>query len=289
MTVNGTVRTPFRLEPRPGAVVRGDLWTPPPPVERPGAAIVVCHGFKGFKDWGFFPFASQTLATRLGCPVVAFNFSGCGIGDDLETFSESDAFAHNTFSLECADLSAVLDGLGSGQLGDLSCQPAEQMGVLGHSRGGVATILSGERPDVMALTTWAGIASPTRYSEMFEGLGPGDFLEIVNARTGQVLPLYADVVDDLVANGERFDLEASLRRSRVPLLVIHGTKDPTVPPADAERLAAAAPDSSRLEFIDGAGHTFEVGHPFAGPSPELTEALARTGEHFDRHLTGVRN
>ncbi len=286
--MDGVTRTPFRLEPRPGAVVRGDLWTPSPPAERLGVAVVVCHGFKGFKDWGFFPFASRTLAARLGCPVVSFNFSGCGVGDDLETFSESDAFAHNTFSLECADLNTVLDGLGSGQLGDLSCLPAERIGVLGHSRGGVATILSGERPDVLALTTWAAIASPMRYAEMFEGLGAGDFVEIINARTGQVLPLYADVVDDLVANAERFDLEASLRRSRVPFLVVHGTKDPTVPPSDAERLAAAAP-GSRLEFIHGAGHTFEVGHPFAGPSPELTEALARTGEHFDRHLAADRD
>jgi len=287
MNADEPTRNPFRFEPRPGAVLRGDVWNPSPDAALPDAAIVVCHGFKGFKDWGFFPFTSRTLAEQLGCPVVSFNFSGSGIGDDLETFSESEAFGHNTFSLELADLNAVLDGLRSGRLGDLSCQPVDRIGVLGHSRGGVATILSGEHPDVVALTTWAGVASPMRYAELFEGLGPGDFVEIKNARTGQILPLYMDVVDDLTANAEQFDLEASLGRSRVPLLVVHGTKDSTVPPSDAERLAAAAP-GSRLAFIEGAGHTFEVGHPFAGPSPEFAQALAHTSQHFEHHLATNR-
>ncbi len=281
--MNEPTISPFRLEPRPGSVLRGDLWNPSPDIDLPGAAIVVCHGFKGFKDWGFFPFASRTLAAEVGCPVVSFNFSGSGIGDDLETFSEEDAFGHNTFSLELSDLNAVLDGLRSGRLGDLPCQPVERFGVLGHSRGGVATILSGERADVVALTTWAAIASPMRYAELFAGRDPGEFIEVANARTGQILPLYMDVVDDLAANREKFDLEASLSRSMVPLLVVHGTEDPTVAPGDAERLAAAAP-GSQLAFVEGAGHTFEVGHPFAGPSPELTEALARTCKHFEKHL-----
>lgn len=265
-------------------MIRGDVWTPSRRQPRPDVAVVVCHGFKGFKDWGFFPYASRTLATRLGCPVVAFNFSGCGVGDDLESFTEPEAFGHNTFSLECADLNAVLSGLSEGKLGELTFPSIGRFGVLGHSRGGVAAILSGERADVVALVTWAAIASPMRYAAMFEGVEPGGFVEIVNARTGDVLPLYADVVDDLESNAERLDLEASLGRSRIPLMVIHGTEDPTVPPNDARRLTAASPHA-RLEFIDGAGHTFEVGHPFAEPSPELTAALGLTGEHFDRYLT----
>lgn len=283
MTTNEPKRLPFRIEPRPGAVLHGDVWNSSPNVGGSGAAVVVCHGFKGFKDWGFFPFASRTLASQLNCPVISFNFSGSGIGDDLETFSEIDAFGHNTFSFEVADLFAVLDGLKSGRLGDVALPAVDRVGVLGHSRGGVATILSGERTDVVALATWAAIASPMRYAASFEGLKPGDYVEIANSRTGQILPLYMDVVDDLEANAERFDLEASLRRSMVPLLVVHGTADPTVSPDDAKRLASAAP-GIQLAFIEGAGHTFEVGHPFAGPSPELTEALSHTSKHFLRHL-----
>jgi pimeloyl-ACP methyl ester carboxylesterase len=245
--------------------------------------VVVCHGFKGFKDWGFFPHASETLAARLGCHVVSFNFSGSGVGEDLETFSEPESFGRNTFSKECADLDAILDGLAAGQLGDLRIPRAESVGILGHSRGGVAAILAGERPGVSAVTTWAAISSPFRYADAFENVGPGGFVEVTNARTGDVLPLYRDVVDDMEANPQRFDLESSLRRSAVALLVVHGTEDAAVSVSDAHQLADAGM-GARLELIPGAGHTFEVGHPFAGPSPELSTAIDFTVEHFADQL-----
>lgn len=121
-------RSPFTLESPLGGVIRADYWTPTD-LFRPHAAVAVCHGFKGFKDWGFFPHASETLAARLGCPVVSFNFSGSGVGEDLETFSEPEAFGHNTFSRECSDLDAVLDGLEAGRLADLRGPRAESIGV----------------------------------------------------------------------------------------------------------------------------------------------------------------
>ena len=275
-------RTAFRLESEHGGILRADSWAPST-LNLPHTAVVVCHGFKGFKDWGFFPHASETLAARLGCHVVSFNFSGSGVGEDLETFSEPEAFGRNTFSKECADLDTILDGLAGGQLGDLQVPAAESIGVLGHSRGGVAAILAGERPEVRAVTTWAAISSPFRYADAFENVDPGGLVQVTNARTGDVLPLYHDVLDDLESNRQRFDLESSLRRSAVSLLVVHGTEDAAVSPDDASQLAAAGVDA-RLELIPGAGHTFEVGHPFAGPSLELLAALDLTVEHFADHL-----
>ena len=278
----GVTRTAFRIEAPLGGVIRADLWTPSA-LSRPHATVVVCHGFKGFKDWGFFPHTSQTLAMRLGCPVVSFNFSGSGVGEDLETFSEPEAFARNTFSRECSDLDAVLDGLAAGRLGDLRVSRAGSVGVLGHSRGGVAAILAGERPEVRAVTTWAAISTPFRYAAAFDDVEPGGYVEVTNARTGDVLPLYRDVVEDLVANRQRFDLQSSLQTSGVPLLVIHGTEDLAVSVDDARVLATAA-TSAQMVLIEGAGHTFEVGHPFGGPSPELQAALDLSVEHFSAHL-----
>ena len=283
MPENQVHRTPFELEPRPGEILRGDLWSGAPTVEPAGRAVLVCHGFKGFKDWGFFPHAARHLAGHLACPVVTFNFTGSGIGADLQNFTEPDAFGRNTFSKELADAAAVLDGLEAGRLGDATFPAATRIGTLGHSRGGVAAILSAERPTVRAAVTWSAIASPMRYARLFEDVPPGEPVPVRNARTGQVLPLYRDVLRDLEEDPERFDLVASLRRSDVPLLVVHGTDDESVPPADARRLADAT-DEARLELIDGAGHTFEVGHPFEGPSAELNRVLELTTEHFAASL-----
>ncbi|MFW6088233.1 MAG: alpha/beta hydrolase family protein [Gemmatimonadota bacterium] len=283
MPENQLRRTPFQLEPRPGGVLRGDLWTTAPPREPTGRAVLVCHGFKGFKDWGFFPHAARHLASRLGCPVVTFNFTGSGVGADLENFTEPEAFGRNTFSKEVDDAAAVLDGMEAGRLGDATLPAATRIGTLGHSRGGVAAILSAERPSVRATVTWSAIASVQRYARLFDDVAPGEPVPVRNARTGQVLPLYPDVLRDVEENAERFDLAASLRRSGVPLLVVHGTADTSVPPADAARLAEAA-DEARLELIEGAGHTFEVGHPFEGPTDELTRVLELTTEHFATSL-----
>lgn len=278
-----TERTAFQIEVRPGEFLRGDLWTPAPErLNRPDAAVVICHGFKGFKDWGFFPHAGRTLAAGLGCPTVTFNFTGSGVGPDFENFTEPEPFGHNTFGKEVEDLEAVLDGLEAGRLGNRACERLSRTGVVGHSRGSVATILAGERTTVRAICTWAGIGRAERYFSPFEGLAPGEPARITNSRTGDVLPLYDDVKREIEAQPDRFDLVASLARSGVPLLVIHGTKDSSVPLEDARRLGTA--DAARLELIEGAGHTFEVGHPFTGPSPELDRALELTEEHFRAHL-----
>ena len=43
-------------------------------------AIVVVHGWKGFKDWGMFPPLAERLA-RAGFATVTFNLSGSGVDD----------------------------------------------------------------------------------------------------------------------------------------------------------------------------------------------------------------
>lgn len=275
-------RLPFELELRGADTLRGDLWRPR--TDAPGErAIVICHGFKGFKDWGFFPHVARRLAARLVCPVVTFNFTGSGVGADLESFTELEAFGRNTFGKESEDLGAVLDGLERGRLGHLEFSPAQRIGVMGHSRGGVAAILSGERPSVRAVVTWAAIAGVERYVAMFEGVPPGETVPVLNARTGDVLPLHRDVADEVRADPSRFDLSAFLRRAGLPVLVVHGTDDESVPADDGRRLAEAAA-TARLALIEGTGHTFGVGHPFEGPSPALDRAIELTANHFDTHL-----
>jgi hypothetical protein len=106
--VNPVARVPFRLQVDTG-VLRGDIRLPAeggstnPRGAPSDTALVVCHGFKGFKDWGFFPAVCDELATRVGCPVVSFNFSGSGVGPDLGTFSDPVSFATNTFSREVSE------------------------------------------------------------------------------------------------------------------------------------------------------------------------------------------
>jgi pimeloyl-ACP methyl ester carboxylesterase len=279
---------PFEV-PVAGGVLRGDIRSTGDASFSSGGRtkrlIVVCHGFKGFKDWGFFPFLAESLATRAGATVVSFNFSGSGIGPDLENFTDLEGFARNTFSREAADLEAILDGVREGRLGEVRLGPPDSVGVLGHSRGAAAAILVGAvRPEVRAVVTWAGIGSVFRYEAWFsESLGEGDVMEVLNARTGQRLPLHRDVLDDLRANRDALDMESAAHRLGAALLIVHGTGDEAVPVAEAYSLHSAAV-TAELAIIDGAGHTMDASHPFPGTNPRLDEAVSQSVAHFEAHL-----
>lgn len=237
-------------------------------------AVLVLHGFKGFKDWGMFPPLSQRLA-QAGFIVVSPNLSGSGV-DDTGDFSLPERFGHNTFSAELEDVRRVIDALMAGQLG---VPTPSTLGLVGHSRGGGIAILQAARdPRVRTLVTWAAISNVERWPPperaFWRAAGQKD---VANTRTGQVLPLYTDVLDDIEQNASALDIEAAGRRIRIPWLVIHGTEDESVRFAEAERLkAASARPDTRLLPVEGGGHTFGAVHPWRSTTPELATVFDAT-------------
>lgn len=276
------IERPFKLPLEDGRTLRGDLRLPEG--EPPRSAVVVVHGFKGFKDWGFFPHLCESLAGD-GHAVVSFNFSLNGIGDDPTAFTELEAFARNTFSRDVGEILRVLDETRGG--GILAVPPA-RIGLLGHSRGGGEAILAADRDDHLdALVTWAAVAYLDRWPEetKAEWRRTGR-IHVMNSRTGQEMPLNLSLLEDYESNRGRLDIESAASRLRdLPWLIVHGEDDTSVSVEDARRLEAANPRAD-LELIPGAGHGFEAGHPFAGPTPELDQAIRLTSKHFRRYLMG---
>lgn len=250
---------------------------------QPGPAVVILHGFKGFKDWGMFPVLADRLA-RAGFTAVAFNASGSGV-DDAGHLAWPERFGHNTYSRELADLAAVVDALAAGALGVAA---PSSIGLLGHSRGGGVVVLqAGADARVRALVTWAAIARPIRYSaEAVARWRERGWTPIRNARTGEEYPLYTDLLDDIEANAEgSLDILAAARRVRAPWLVVHGEADETVPASEADALAVASgAPTTWLHKVPGAGHTFGAVHPWAGSTPALDDAMTRTVRWFTAHL-----
>src|ERR1041384_4679329 len=150
-------KTAFELRGADGGPLRGDVRTAAS--GRP--AVVICHGFKGFKDWGMFPHLAERLA-RAGLCAVSFNFSGSGVGADGESFSEPERFAHDTYTRQLGDLSEVLRALAEARLvPGLRAPP--RVGLLGHSRGGgIAILKTAEDPAISTLVTWAAVSSGYR-------------------------------------------------------------------------------------------------------------------------------
>ena len=249
--------------------------------ETPRPAVVVLHGFKGFKDWGMFPPLAERLA-RAGFTVVSFNFSGSGV-DDAGDFSLPDRFGHNTYSAELEDLGHVLDALFRGELGLPS---PSSLGLLGHSRGGAVALLQAARdPRVQVLVTWAAISRVDRWpADVLTSWRATGHTEIRNARTGQVLPLYTDVLDDIEQNADRLDIADAAGRIKVPWLIIHGTQDESVGFQEAKALVAEARKTARFLPIERGGHTFGATHPWRSSTPELESVFDATLGWLTTHL-----
>ncbi|MBA3258250.1 MAG: alpha/beta fold hydrolase [Gemmatimonadales bacterium] len=234
----------------------------------PRPAVIVLHGFKGFKDWGMFPPFSDRLA-RAGVTAVTPNLSGSGVDDGGE-FTLPDRFAHNTFSAELEDLSRIVDALAGGRLG---VAPPSRIGLVGHSRGGGMAVLQTARdPRIRALVTWAAISSVERWSpEDQADWRERGVKEIVNARTGEKLPLYLDVLDDIARHAAgALDILGAAARVRVPWLIAHGARDEAVSPLEGEALRSVSPsDATTFLEVEGAGHTFGTVHPWKGTTPEF--------------------
>ena len=248
----------------------------------PQPAVVVLHGFKGFKDWGMFPPLAERLALA-GFAAVSPNLSGSGV-DDAGEFTLPERFGHNTFSAELQDVGTLVDALMDGRLG----VPAPStLGLVGHSRGGgVAVLQAAKDSRVRALVTWAAIASVERWPlDQRTAWRQAGRSQVRNARTGQVLPLYTDVLDDIEQNGSSLDIEAAAGRIAIPWLLIHGTNDESVGFSEAELLkGASSRKTTRLMPIEGGGHTFGATHPWRSGTAQIDTVFDATIEWLASHL-----
>ena len=258
----------FTIQSSEGLPIAGEFDVP----ERPRALVVVVHGFKGFKDWGFFPWLGQRLKQH-HVAVCRFNMSRSGIGDDPETFGRLDLFEHDTYSTQLDDLRLVVAHA-------QQRFPKLPTFLLGHSRGGgIAILAAGEVPDLRGVITWSPISRVDRWDDAAKRQWRSDgFREEVNQRTKQVMRMSTRILDDYEANRERLDIAAAASSLRAPLLVVHGARDESVPVEEGRLLAATAPSAS-IAVIGRAGHTFNAIHPLVHVPFELVLA-AEISAHF---------
>jgi pimeloyl-ACP methyl ester carboxylesterase len=261
-----------------GLFIRGEVY----PAATPLGSVVICHGFKGFAHWAFFPYLARSLAES-GLTAITFDFSGSGIGRDRQTFTEADAFGGNTFSREIEDIGNVVDYARRMKF------IKGKFGLFGHSRGGAMAILYAATPDaeVRSLVTWAAIGRTTWWtSEEAITWRKQGYADVTNSRTGQVMRMGTDLLDDVEMHGNtKLNVAAAAAKITVPWLIVHGTADETVPSADAERLHELSIGTSTLRLIEGASHVFDAKHPLTEVPSALEQVVQETVKFFVRNAT----
>ncbi len=220
---------------------------------------VLVHGFKGFMDWGFFPYLSMRFAAS-GFVVVSMNTSGSGVGDDPLEMDDDEAFFRDTYSRQLEDIAAVR-AFARGLPG----VDARREILFGHSRGGGMAVISAAEDTPAAVATWAAIDDTDRFDDATKERWRRDgVLNVPNARTGQVHRMSVAALDDFETNAERLDILSAASRLTVPLLAVHGTSDPSVDPVAAHRISERVKLGEAL-LVAGADHVFGASHPLANP------------------------
>ena len=282
-----------------GFAVRGDLYTRPGE-KRPGI-VVLCHGFKGYRDWGFFPFVAGRL-TEVGLTALAidFSFNGTfpppkdGVLSLLERmrtpYVRADLFRRNTIRRERSDLETVLRAIARDGLGG-RIDSASPVGLFGHSRGAVvATLTARENDAVAALCTWSCPVHPDHFTaaQKARWRQSGEYA-FTDARDGTRLALSTDYLDDLEAHRDAYDVLRRVADLQTPHLIVHGEADLVVRVGEARALHEAEKElhDKRLLIIR-TGHTFGVTDDLETDMYKTPHALAEacdaTVEWFAHYL-----
>jgi dienelactone hydrolase len=233
-------------------------------------------------NWGFFPELGVRLA-EAGYAAVFFNTSSSGIGEDLESFTEVEAFERCTYTKDLEDIERVRAEIKSGRL--LGVDP-EKGAILGHSKGGGEVLLhAAEAGDYSCVIAWAAIHTASRFDEeTIERWRQEGHLEVANARTGQVFKIQLDGLQDYEANKDRFDIQAATGRITAPTLFVHGTMDESVEIGALDALLAARGPGGVALRLEGGGHTFGIRHPMTESTSDFEAVWAKTKAFLEEHL-----
>lgn len=226
--------------------------------------VIFMHGFKGFKNWGPWYVAANRFA-EAGIGFLRFNFSHNGTTPKSPfDFADLEAFGQNNFSRELFDSKAVLDWLTEDEQAEKYKVDTADISLIGHSRGGATgLIFAKEDIRISRVICWAGVSDLSRYlrSDRAEQWKKDGVYHIPNARTGQEMPLYFQLHEDLAKNQERFDVQSAVKRLNRPLMIVQGTDDSAVKYDEAQALKSWAPDAPLLT-IKGGNHVFGGRHPW---------------------------
>ena len=179
----------FEITSSEGLPIRGNIDAP----SDPRALVILIHGWKGFKDWGFFPWLAETLCDQRFA-VCRFNMSRSGIGENPESFERLDLFADDTYSIQLADLRTVVDY--AQKSFDLPTF------LVGHSRGGgIALLGARDVPKLSGVVTWSSISRVDSWDEATVKTWRRDgYLDVINARTKQNMRMSTAILDDYEAH-----------------------------------------------------------------------------------------
>lgn len=229
--------------------------------DSPIAIILFAHGYKGYKDWGAWQLVQDYFVDK-NYGFIKFNFShNGGTVEQPIDFPDLEAFGRNDYSKELYDLkkmTLLIERVLKERDLDIPIY------LIGHSRGGGMAIIHGSRDlRIDKVVSWAGISDIESRFPVDEDMEDWKELKVrhvKNGRTEQMMPHFYSMYENYQANKEILNIQNACENMRKPFLQIHGDMDLAV--SISEGIQISRWSETRVNIIKGAGHTFQVNHPW---------------------------
>jgi len=150
----------------------------------------------------------------------------------------------------------------------------------------MAILQAAREKKIQAMVTWSAISTVDRFNpdQIFRWQQDG-YIELETGWTRQSLPVSRSLLEDIRQNKDRLDILQAASRLNIPVLLVHGGQDETVPVAEAHQIyASLKTDAKDLVIIEGANHSLGISHPLQTRNPHLDTALDLSENWFDKYL-----
>lgn len=257
------------------------------PTDSENAIVLLLHGFKGFRNWGFFPFAAQHLAGE-GFICIRIDMSLNGMRGTNTAVVDPEDFANNTISRELTDVEDTIEAiLNRDTYKHIRKHWNNNIHLLGHSRGGAIAHLAAremiERTDVCLsrCVVWNSVGRMMRWSARQIGAWRhAGFMMVENSRTQQQLKVNVSFIEDIIENRDRFSMLQAAHDLEDLMLYIHAETDLTVPLIEIQELLTASGSKAGLKVLEGSTHTFGMMHPVDYITPTFVHVMNLTTTHL---------
>jgi len=200
--------------------------------------IIMCHGWGANKlgTWqGLFVETARELCKN-GFAVLRFDFRGSG--------DSKGEFRKQTIKTMLEDLDYVLDNLKFNIDGD-------RIGLIGHSLGGKVAILKAAKDKrIKCLAVWS---TPALHQDI---LSKAFVDEVKEKRYLWFNDIGYGIDIKQLESCLKYNGLKALRKIKVPILIVNGSEDESVPPSHANKLYKNANKPKKLVILKGANHAF---------------------------------